>query len=163
MIRRPPRSTLFPYTTLFRSLSHGCFVRPVGAYQNRHGESEIYPGFRFKSFEKRETNIPDIGLQLLSLVYHFLQVVDDGIHRFRPHVFIKTTNYLSRLLLCDTRTPKRQQRATPRIRERHTTDDPAQCFEIIFSPRNPDFDPGWKLSCIPDVIEIGRASCRERV
>src|SRR2546429_4125134 len=26
MIRRPPRSTLFPYTTLFRS--HGC-VRPV--------------------------------------------------------------------------------------------------------------------------------------
>src|SRR5256886_10244048 len=26
MIRRPPRSTLFPYTTLFRSLLHG----PVG-------------------------------------------------------------------------------------------------------------------------------------
>src|SRR5260221_10908822 len=24
MIRRPPRSTLFPYTTLFRSLSHAC-------------------------------------------------------------------------------------------------------------------------------------------
>jgi len=23
MIRRPPRSTLFPYTTLFRSASHG--------------------------------------------------------------------------------------------------------------------------------------------
>src|SRR3989454_3850486 len=27
MIRRPPRSTLFPYTTLFRSLLH-CDVRP---------------------------------------------------------------------------------------------------------------------------------------
>src|SRR5256885_11481816 len=24
MIRRPPRSTLFPYTTLFRSLDEGC-------------------------------------------------------------------------------------------------------------------------------------------
>src|SRR5256885_16874862 len=24
MIRRPPRSTLFPYTTLFRSLGNGC-------------------------------------------------------------------------------------------------------------------------------------------
>src|SRR3712207_7174001 len=24
MIRRPPRSTLFPYTTLFRSPAHGC-------------------------------------------------------------------------------------------------------------------------------------------
>src|SRR3712207_9373807 len=28
MIRRPPRSTLFPYTTLFRS--HACYVRSVG-------------------------------------------------------------------------------------------------------------------------------------
>src|SRR5438876_8591396 len=34
MIRRPPRSTLFPYTTLFRSLDHG----PVG-----HGIGEGHP------------------------------------------------------------------------------------------------------------------------
>src|SRR5260370_27666151 len=26
MIRRPPRSTLFPYTTLFRSVRHGSFL-----------------------------------------------------------------------------------------------------------------------------------------
>src|SRR5438876_8531724 len=33
MIRRPPRSTLFPYTTLFRSsgLRHGTSVRRTGA------------------------------------------------------------------------------------------------------------------------------------
>src|SRR3712207_8167210 len=31
MIRRPPRSTLFPYTTLFRS------VQPGGAGRNRRG------------------------------------------------------------------------------------------------------------------------------
>src|SRR5256885_12377235 len=32
MIRRPPRSTLFPYTTLFRSLiDGGCPPLPVGA------------------------------------------------------------------------------------------------------------------------------------
>src|SRR5256886_13499427 len=31
MIRRPPRSTLFPYTTLFRSISR---VRPDGAVEN---------------------------------------------------------------------------------------------------------------------------------
>src|SRR5256885_16605293 len=30
MIRRPPRSTLFPYTTLFRSLGHGFTVPPRG-------------------------------------------------------------------------------------------------------------------------------------
>src|SRR3712207_7440341 len=29
MIRRPPRSTLFPYTTLFRSV-HVCVMSPVG-------------------------------------------------------------------------------------------------------------------------------------
>src|SRR2546430_7195785 len=31
MIRRPPRSTLFPYTTLFRSWSVGTRLRPGGA------------------------------------------------------------------------------------------------------------------------------------
>src|SRR3712207_8243639 len=30
MIRRPPRSTLFPYTTLFRSLQHRVPLRHVG-------------------------------------------------------------------------------------------------------------------------------------
>src|SRR3712207_8440468 len=29
MIRRPPRSPLFPYTTLFRSLDHAFFLRHV--------------------------------------------------------------------------------------------------------------------------------------
>src|SRR2546422_6437584 len=31
MIRRPPRSTLFPYTTLFRSAGHGHHGRARGA------------------------------------------------------------------------------------------------------------------------------------
>src|SRR5690349_23462245 len=37
MIRRPPRSTLFPYTTLFRShLSYTCFLRnTLGAPQEK--------------------------------------------------------------------------------------------------------------------------------
>src|ERR1041385_6523761 len=29
MIRRPPRSTLFPYTTLFRSVANGYFVGAI--------------------------------------------------------------------------------------------------------------------------------------
>src|SRR3712207_9002471 len=29
MIRRPPRSTLFPYTTLFRSCGHGTAPQPM--------------------------------------------------------------------------------------------------------------------------------------
>src|SRR2546422_4421379 len=46
MIRRPPRSTLFPYTTLFRSLRHRVHgdgrvalrLRPL-----RHGASSLQP------------------------------------------------------------------------------------------------------------------------
>src|SRR5258708_14381005 len=34
MIRRPPRSTLFPYTTLFRSHEHGLGVCDVGPEQH---------------------------------------------------------------------------------------------------------------------------------
>src|SRR5258708_37534496 len=34
MIRRPPRSTLFPYTTLFRSLVHDALVMDQHAVRN---------------------------------------------------------------------------------------------------------------------------------
>src|SRR2546423_10428768 len=46
MIRRPPRSTLFPYTTLFRSLSkhrelHGAFVeRELRSHVHRQRSEE---------------------------------------------------------------------------------------------------------------------------
>src|SRR3712207_7734174 len=36
MIRRPPRSTLFPYTTLFRSPRGGCLFRETEAHEQRH-------------------------------------------------------------------------------------------------------------------------------
>src|SRR3989449_9742998 len=46
MIRRPPRSTLFPYTTLFRSAIASCFELPlyridmVAIFSGRHGTPE---------------------------------------------------------------------------------------------------------------------------
>src|SRR3712207_7830623 len=40
MIRRPPRSTLFPYTTLFRSLVNGGAVG-LGEDDRRHGGDAI--------------------------------------------------------------------------------------------------------------------------
>src|SRR5688572_32687205 len=44
MIRRPPRSTLFPYTTLFRS-SFTHYLAPVGS-QNQRGGSKKGTGPR---------------------------------------------------------------------------------------------------------------------
>src|SRR2546422_7754812 len=38
MIRRPPRSTLFPYTTLFRSPAHGRLSRRRGLLARQDGE-----------------------------------------------------------------------------------------------------------------------------
>src|SRR5207237_4912625 len=44
MIRRPPRSTLFPYTTLFRSVAARCWMalggRPAGPASSRGRRSE---------------------------------------------------------------------------------------------------------------------------
>src|SRR2546425_1851923 len=40
MIRRPPRSTLFPYTTLFRSHREGAEVRPAREGVARQGEAD---------------------------------------------------------------------------------------------------------------------------
>src|SRR3712207_8787609 len=59
MIRRPPRSTLFPYTTLFRSLavgavaaqqgrraSHKTAVEPAGTTTGRAPDHDRPPGIR---------------------------------------------------------------------------------------------------------------------
>src|SRR2546430_13622453 len=41
MIRRPPRSTLFPYTTLFRSLSYRAFAHTSSTHEFK-GTSNAY-------------------------------------------------------------------------------------------------------------------------
>src|SRR2546430_5600902 len=48
MIRRPPRSTLFPYTTLFRSRAYG-----GGEYLIRHEPSDLKPGLLHAGLECR--------------------------------------------------------------------------------------------------------------
>src|SRR5438034_11462251 len=51
MIRRPPRSTLFPYTTLFRS--HEVGQRPPG----QHGRTRHRPGHRHA--DRAARTVPD--------------------------------------------------------------------------------------------------------
>src|SRR3989442_9231084 len=46
MIRRPPRSTLFPYTTLFRSSPPPWFSQYAGAQPSRCGRGEV-PALHF--------------------------------------------------------------------------------------------------------------------
>src|SRR5438445_7450067 len=68
MIRRPPRSTLFPYTTLFRSLgAFGLEVALAGLLAARGGEGReqsnsdqtseaIHSGFSAYRFARRKTD-----------------------------------------------------------------------------------------------------------
>src|SRR5258705_5066295 len=49
MIRRPPRSTLFPYTTLFRSVALSAAPAPATAW--RTSRAEPLPGERHRSEE----------------------------------------------------------------------------------------------------------------
>src|SRR5258708_11157301 len=49
MIRRPPRSTLFPYTTLFRSFPSVRLIEPHGAPVIEPVTVEIEPSFQMNS------------------------------------------------------------------------------------------------------------------
>src|SRR2546426_6125939 len=54
MIRRPPRSTLFPYTTLFRSVSgrgRGPFQRLLEGVHGEHAEGDRHAGLEARSEE----------------------------------------------------------------------------------------------------------------
>src|SRR2546427_8545058 len=56
MIRRPPRSTLFPYTTLFRSLRH----RPIAAPETGFHVSNANPELR--GHERRRDRGVDVAV-----------------------------------------------------------------------------------------------------
>src|SRR2546430_9927213 len=56
MIRRPPRSTLFPYTTLFRSKSDGLDVRKLLSMLMRYaqGERQVWQVVKVPSMEAED-------------------------------------------------------------------------------------------------------------
>src|SRR3712207_7597858 len=63
MIRRPPRSTLFPYTTLFRSTKPSNEMdmwQVVSGTANLPGECDVHAGVRSPAADRRPTcSAPD--------------------------------------------------------------------------------------------------------
>src|SRR3712207_7797492 len=62
MIRRPPRSTLFPYTTLFRSGKEGCRGHHSGEGE-RAEDQDAFPGVFLK-------HLGELGRVDLPAVHH---------------------------------------------------------------------------------------------
>src|SRR2546430_16624968 len=67
MIRRPPRSTLFPYTTLFRSLRHHAIVVVLSDFRADGWEDALAQLAAANDVvaitidDPRELNLPDTG------------------------------------------------------------------------------------------------------
>src|SRR5258705_5467049 len=61
MIRRPPRSTLFPYTTLFRSLSSGNGLLP-GAGRRRHRSHQAQGNLSLRDRKSTRLNSSHLGI-----------------------------------------------------------------------------------------------------
>src|SRR2546425_6533822 len=93
MIRRPPRSTLFPYTTLFRSVAHPC--RP-------------FSGWALGGMVEPE------------VLKETLQFLDDGMRGF-DHAAQRSEEHTSELqslayLVCRLLLEKKKHRPTPERR-----------------------------------------------
>src|SRR3712207_9534326 len=108
MIRRPPRSTLFPYTTLFRSCANNC------PYKVRY-----YNWFGFGEVDRRQYAWPEPMNWALN-----------------PDVTVRAKGIMEKCTFCVQRIREAENRA--KLENREVTPD--------------EF-----------TVEIGRASCRERV
>src|SRR5258708_20260053 len=90
MIRRPPRSTLFPYTTLFRSgeaTLEGCFTvnSPAGNGFVRHSIQA-----RGKSLDRKSTRL-NSSHQIISYAVFCLK-------KKKQHIFISRYTYAHKLM-----------------------------------------------------------------
>src|SRR2546430_7991197 len=69
MIRRPPRSTLFPYTTLFRSGPVGCGAVEVGAVELADQEAWRGSHLPFAAVDRKSTRLNSSHSQISYAVF----------------------------------------------------------------------------------------------
>src|SRR2546425_5433346 len=70
MIRRPPRSTLFPYTTLFRSHAVRGTVRalPAGSGRGRGPRPAVHPACRSRRSEEHTSELQSLAYLVCRLL-----------------------------------------------------------------------------------------------
>src|SRR3712207_8472663 len=80
MIRRPPRSTLFPYTTLFRSVE--VLATDVTPAMLRQAWAHARPGIEFRVMDGMALDLPD-GSFDAALLHMVLEVIPDPVKCLR--------------------------------------------------------------------------------
>src|SRR5256886_12454238 len=141
MIRRPPRSTLFPYPTLFRSLAGGASIMPYTA--QFFAEKLNLPVEYFNPFRNIQIDA-SIDLEELAKVAHsYGEVVGLGLRN--------VAQCPVEMNLMPKSSLKRQQ----------FNQKKPYFIATVFSLVAAVLPHGWFYAKIAE--KIGRASCRERV
>src|SRR5260221_8405049 len=100
MIRRPPRSTLFPYTTLFRSLLDLAFLQRDRAVQRRtEAEADASLHLRSEEHTSELQSHSDLVCRLLLEKKKKLTVTNNLIVPSASIVHIATVDYFNSQLL----------------------------------------------------------------
>src|SRR2546430_11703817 len=102
MIRRPPRSTLFPYTTLFRSARQQLVVQiPMLGRHPRDGELRAHPLAGGPSDRAAPVRIGGQGQDLLGIGARIRARADENARRSEEHTseLQSQSNLVCRLLL----------------------------------------------------------------
>src|SRR5258707_11736677 len=102
MIRRPPRSTLFPYTTLFRSMT-----RPMGwTLQNRCSADPVWVGAcrseeHTSELQSRQYLVCRLLLEKKKKSLTFTSMVSEWMNSISPNVLgLNATKTMTVMLLC---------------------------------------------------------------
>src|SRR2546422_7615879 len=109
MIRRPPRSTLFPYTTLFRSAVTG-WRSPIRVPRWDNSVSSMV--FRLDVHD----HLSHAGERLLELVLH---VVRDGVGDRKSTRLNSSHGYISYAVFCLKKKKKMNNRVPIHLTARH--------------------------------------------
>src|SRR3954469_16859659 len=82
MIRRPPRSTLFPYTTLFRSL---CQVADHALYEDKRHRKEVRKWNGGGEKDRKSTRLNPSHVEISYAVFFFNDTATTEIYTLSLH------------------------------------------------------------------------------
>src|SRR5690349_23487394 len=96
MIRRPPRSTLFPYTTLFRSLAHVPYRGAAAGIQDLiSGNLDLYCPVASGALDRKSTRLNSSHVEISYAVFCLKKKI---IYDISKNYSTKINNYISPFL-----------------------------------------------------------------